>query len=157
MPPCLEVPYTMAGGLAAEATLGNKGIDCFLLNCWKFFFREMGDRQGVSDTCQVYSKVEGPGVDSIASKNQIIKHQSAAANYSKCCYQTVHETNALNAAPRKKWNKKNNIRDSNVVPHRSTNRTRRCLTSQSRRDAVLSSWYGRSWWKGRIARLWTKY
>ena len=40
--------------------------------------------------------------------------------------------------------KKNNIRDSNVVPHRSTNLTRRCLTSLSGREAVLSSWYGRS-------------
>ena len=40
--------------------------------------------------------------------------------------------------------KKNNTRDSNVVPHRSTNRARWCLTSQSGRDAVLSSWYGRS-------------
>ena len=39
---------------------------------------------------------------------------------------------------------KNNTRDSNVVPHRSTNLARRCLTSLSRREAVLSSWYGRS-------------
>ena len=42
-------------------------------------------------------------------------------------------------------NKKNNIRDSNVVPHRSTNLTRRCLTALSGREAVLSSWYGRSY------------
>jgi hypothetical protein len=41
--------------------------------------------------------------------------------------------------------KKNNTRDSNVVPHRSTNLAGRCLTSQSGRDAVLSSLYGRSW------------
>jgi hypothetical protein len=40
--------------------------------------------------------------------------------------------------------KKNNTWDSNVVPHRSTNQARRCLTSQSGRDAVLSSLYGRS-------------
>ncbi len=33
-----------------------------------------------------------------------------------------------------------------MVPHRSTNRARRCLTSLSRREAVLSSWYGRSRW-----------
>ena len=33
-----------------------------------------------------------------------------------------------------------------MVPHRSTNRARRCLTSMSRREAVLSSWYGRSCW-----------
>jgi hypothetical protein len=39
---------------------------------------------------------------------------------------------------------KNNIRDSNVVPHRSTNRARQCVTSQSERDAVLSLLYGRS-------------
>ena len=39
---------------------------------------------------------------------------------------------------------KNNTRDSNVVPHRSTNRARTCLTSLSRREAVLSFWYGRS-------------
>ncbi|KAL7451498.1 hypothetical protein ACHAWC_003321 [Mediolabrus comicus] len=45
----------------------------------------------------------------------------------------------------KTWkNKKNNTRDSNVVPHRSTNLARQCLTSLSRREAVLSLWYGRS-------------
>lgn len=50
---------------------------------------------------------------------------------------------------------KNNTRDSNVVPHRSTNRARRCLTSLSRREAVLSSWYGRSCyaWKKLISIL----
>ena len=37
-----------------------------------------------------------------------------------------------------------NTRDSNVVPHRSTNRARTCLTSLSRREAVLSCWYGRT-------------
>ena len=31
-----------------------------------------------------------------------------------------------------------------MVPHRSTNQARTCLTSLSRREAVLSSWYGRS-------------
>ncbi len=41
--------------------------------------------------------------------------------------------------------KKNNTWDSNVVPHRSTNQARHCLTSLSRREAVLSMWYGRSW------------
>ena len=44
----------------------------------------------------------------------------------------------------KKLQKENNTRDSNVVPHRSTNRARTCLTSQSGRDVVLSCWYGRS-------------
>ncbi len=34
--------------------------------------------------------------------------------------------------------KKNNTRYSNVVPHRSTNLARSCLTSLSRREAVLS-------------------
>ena len=43
----------------------------------------------------------------------------------------------------KETKKEINIRDSNVVPHRSTNLTRRCLTSLSGREAVLSSWYGR--------------
>ena len=43
-----------------------------------------------------------------------------------------------------KTQKEINIRDSNVVPHRSTNLTRTCLTSLSRREAVLSCWYGRS-------------
>ena len=33
---------------------------------------------------------------------------------------------------------------ADVVPHRSTNRARTCLTSLSRREAVLSCWYGRS-------------
>ena len=32
-----------------------------------------------------------------------------------------------------------------MVPHRSTNLARQCLTSLSRREAVLSLWYGRSW------------
>ena len=32
-----------------------------------------------------------------------------------------------------------------MVPHRSTNWTRQCLTSLSRREAVLSLLYGRSW------------
>ena len=40
---------------------------------------------------------------------------------------------------------KNNTWDSNVVPHRSTNQARTCLTSLSRREAVLSCWYGRSY------------
>ncbi len=44
----------------------------------------------------------------------------------------------------KKKEQKNNTRDSNVVPHRSTNLARQCLTSLSRREAVLSLWYGRS-------------
>ena len=44
-----------------------------------------------------------------------------------------------------KKEQKNNTRDSNVVPHRSTNLARQCLTSLSRREAVLSLWYGRSW------------
>jgi hypothetical protein len=43
-----------------------------------------------------------------------------------------------------RFNSKNNTRDSNMVPHRSSNLARRCLTSQSGRDAVLSSFYGRS-------------
>ena len=38
----------------------------------------------------------------------------------------------------------NNTWDSNVVPHRSTNQARTCLTSLSGREAVLSCWYGRS-------------
>jgi hypothetical protein len=40
--------------------------------------------------------------------------------------------------------KENNTWDSNVVPHRSTNQARTCLTSLSGREAVLSCWYGRS-------------
>ena len=42
-------------------------------------------------------------------------------------------------------NQKNNTVDSNVVPHRSTNTARACLTSLSGREAVLSCLYGRSW------------
>jgi hypothetical protein len=40
---------------------------------------------------------------------------------------------------------KNNTWDSNVVPHRGTIHARRCFTSETGRDAVLSSLYGRSW------------
>jgi hypothetical protein len=43
-----------------------------------------------------------------------------------------------------KRQKENNTWDSNVVPHRSTNQARTCLTSLSGREAVLSCWYGRS-------------
>lgn len=43
---------------------------------------------------------------------------------------------------------KNNTQDSNVVPHRSTNWARQCLTSLSRREAVLSLWYERSFSNG---------
>ena len=35
-------------------------------------------------------------------------------------------------------------RASHVVPHRSTDRARGSLTSEIRRDPVLSAWYGRS-------------
>ena len=57
------------------------------------------------------------------------------------------------------WQKeqKNNTRDSNVVPHRSTNLARQCLTSLSRREAVLSLWYGRSCRIGTIQTLQTAY
>ena len=34
-------------------------------------------------------------------------------------------------------------RTSHVVPHRSTNLARGSLTSEIRRDPVLSAWYGR--------------
>ena len=40
--------------------------------------------------------------------------------------------------------KENNTPYSKLVPHATTNGARRCLTSLSRREAVLSSWYGRS-------------
>jgi hypothetical protein len=43
----------------------------------------------------------------------------------------------------KKLAKEYNTWDSNVVPHRSTNQARTCLTSLSGREAVLSCWYGR--------------
>ena len=46
------------------------------------------------------------------------------------------------------WRTKRRVRkinlDSNVVPHRSTNKSRSCLTSLSRREAVLSWLYGPS-------------
>ena len=43
----------------------------------------------------------------------------------------------------KKWQEGHDTRDSRVVTHRSTNRARRCLTSEIGRDPVLSTWYGR--------------
>ena len=54
------------------------------------------------------------------------------------------EPTVLQSVEREPIEQKNNTRDSNVVPHRSTNRARQCLTSQSERDAVLSLLYGRS-------------
>ena len=58
----------------------------------------------------------------------------------QCC-----EKRSLAKEEREMQMQKNNTRDSNVVPHRSTNRARQCLTSLSRREAVLSLWYGRSY------------
>ena len=40
-----------------------------------------------------------------------------------------------------------------MVPHRSTNRARACLTSLSRREAVLSCWYGRSHQRASLFKL----
>ena len=61
--------------------------------------------------------------------------------YARKC---THGTVAYVRRSTKVAKKKNNTWDSNVVPHRSTNQARRCLTSLSRREAVLSSLYGRS-------------
>ena len=52
---------------------------------------------------------------------------------------------------------KNNTKDSNVVPRRSTNLARQCLTSLSRREAVLSLWYGRSYYHRGMQTLYTIY
>ena len=57
------------------------------------------------------------------------------------------ETKGQRDAQKRGWQgkrQKNNTADSNVVPHRSTNAARSCLTSLSRREAVLSWLYGRS-------------
>jgi hypothetical protein len=52
---------------------------------------------------------------------------------------------AKRKSKKQKQNKqKNNIWNSNVVPRQSTNQARLCLTSLSRREAVLLSWYGHS-------------
>ena len=53
-----------------------------------------------------------------------------------------------------KGNFKNNIENSNVVPHRSTTSTRSCLTSMSRRVSVFSWLYGRSCFKCPYLLLW---
>ncbi len=60
------------------------------------------------------------------------------------CIPCVSEVTLTLNIEKPRRQKENNTRDSNVVPHRSTNRARACLTSLSRRDAVLSCWYGRS-------------
>ena len=63
-----------------------------------------------------------------------------------CIHALTYYTHDQNPKKNKKKlpaKKEYNTRDSNVVPHRSTNRARTCLTSLSRREAVLSSWYGR--------------
>ena len=59
----------------------------------------------------------------------------------KCVFTHLYTKAVL---PRDIWWEKNNTWDSNVVPHRSTNQARQCLTSLSRREAVLSLLYGRS-------------
>ena len=50
--------------------------------------------------------------------------------------------------------RKNNIENSNVVPHRSTTSTRSCLTSMSRRVSVFSWLYGRSCCKWPYLYIW---
>ena len=68
---------------------------------------------------------------------------------------SVHEILPINVQKVKK--QKNNTKDSNVVPHRSTNLARQCLTSLSRREAVLSLWYGRSCTRRRKKNLYSNF
>ena len=60
--------------------------------------------------------------------------------YARKC---THGTVAYVRRSTKVAKKKNNTWDSNVVPPLSNNQARPCLTSLSRRKAVLSSLYGR--------------
>ena len=64
--------------------------------------------------------------------------------YTTTKHQQAIGQNKLQTKKQKAKKQKMNIEDSNVVPHRSTNSTRQCLTSLSRREAVLSLWYGPS-------------
>ncbi|KAL7475521.1 hypothetical protein ACHAW6_001432, partial [Cyclotella cf. meneghiniana] len=41
--------------------------------------------------------------------------------------------------------KKNNTRNSNIVPHHNTSLARQCLTLLSRQEAVMLLRYGHSW------------
>ena len=58
---------------------------------------------------------------------------------------------------KRKREKKNNTADSNVVPHRSTNAARTCLTSLSGREAVLSDWFDRSYYYPDLSNITMSY
>ena len=81
--------------------------------------------------------------------NDSLLRSTSRANSTLPCLKTIKQRfrDEAGVPPgfQKRQKQKNNTQDSNVVPHRSTNWARRCLTSQSERDAVLSSWCGRSW------------
>ena len=69
---------------------------------------------------------------------------AAAAFPSQKCRKSVKVLQIVKAK-----NNADNTRDSQAVPHPSTNRAQRCLTWQIGRDAVLSTWYGRQRTQGR--------
>lgn len=66
-------------------------------------------------------------------ENQTTKHQAKK----KIERKGFEEAEKGNGKRKSTW-------DSNVVPNRSTNQARHCLTSLSGREAVLSVWYGPS-------------
>ena len=78
----------------------------------------------------------------VATRTNFIKHIGLAGNYA---YRPPNadfrssESMREERRQKRKRKKENNIQDSNVITHRSTDWTWACLTSLSRREAVLSS------------------
>ena len=82
--------------------------------------------------------------EKMGSENSMIKSSSVVFIQNKDTHDLDHEAKDRLVQFRVQkdgWSgqkQKNNIGYSNVVPHRSPNPTRSCLTSLSRREAVLS-------------------
>lgn len=69
-----------------------------------------------------------------------LAYHRASARYGQQCAKRAKRNHRIFEQNQKGYNK----RSSQAVSNPSTNRSRRCLTCQIRRDGVLSTWYGRN-------------
>jgi hypothetical protein len=101
------------------------------------------DEVGFRNTIGVVQKLQASRLEEPMCNEQLLSWTSSSLHRRHYCRSVFLRKKEFKCVCSEE-NQKNNTRDSNVVPHRSTNLARRCLTSQSGRDAVLSSLYGRS-------------
>ena len=119
--------------------------------CRKFFISNLHHRHMGEPTMDMHHKNAGRGTCGMSMRIPSGKNKNESKNKNKADHipsrPTSHSDGTakplasyLGWTPKKKnkRSKKNNTKDSNVVPHRSTNLARSCLTSLSRREAVLS-------------------